>query len=537
MKRLRFLAYLVAAVALLVAAWPSAVAAEVAAPAGQYSDLQVGEMQGILSDTHFRSVFGGLVGDPASHVVTIYLAPSGDSTRVAGGRAAIGRIGTIADPHRNDGSKKWKIRYVTAAPSLADLDSVMQKVPSSNVWANNLVSYGIDPRRHAVLVTVESITSKIAADSAAAFGNTVQLEVGQRIRPYPCPAPSYGNACRLLDIRAYYGGDRIVDSGGGQCSGGFAAWDPAGDRGMLTAGHCGPPQAGSLWSQGYKDGAGVIRTTGVMGNITHRQWGDNVTDAEFLDATANGTTVQPTIYTTVDLTALTPHMPVGNAGISFLGMTGVCAGGSFSGENCGGTVQQVDICISSYNYVGGAYNVCNITAVTPSTLAGPGDSGGPVYTYSGSSVTAYGLIQGGNGTYFVYSELTQALSELGVGLITSSGNQPVPQNFGNALYHDQYLHANQYLLAANAAYELIMQGDGNLVLYSTTRSTWNSATQGNPGAFAVMQGDGNFVVYTANWRALWNSGTQGNPGAYVTLRNDGVLAIYTQAGNLIWHRP
>src|SRR6266566_1595200 len=91
--------------------------------------------------------------------------------------------------------------------------------------------------------------------------------------------------------------------------------------------------------------------------------------------------------------------------------------------------------------------------------------------------------------------------------------------------------------AAAPSRQLIKQGDGNLVLYSTTRSTWNSATQNNPGAFAVMQGDGNFVVYTANWRALWNSATQGNAGAWLVMQADGNLVIYTSSGRAIWHRP
>ena len=66
---------------------------------------------------------------------------------------------------------------------------------------------------------------------------------------------------------------------------------------------------------------------------------------------------------------------------------------------------------------------------------------------------------------------------------------------------------------------LIMQGDGNLVLYAESGAVlWASHTYGNPGAYAVLQGDGNFVVYKKDGGegkggALWSTGTWGNPGA------------------------
>ncbi|MCB5178761.1 hypothetical protein [Streptomyces antimicrobicus] len=80
--------------------------------------------------------------------------------------------------------------------------------------------------------------------------------------------------------------------------------------------------------------------------------------------------------------------------------------------------------------------------------------------------------------------------------------------------------------------ELVMQPDGNLVLYALGRPggaklpLWHSGTWGNPGAYALMQEDGNFVVYKQGGGpdtggALWATGTYGtesNPytGAYLT---------------------
>ncbi|WP_330261910.1 hypothetical protein [Streptomyces sp. NBC_00539] len=63
--------------------------------------------------------------------------------------------------------------------------------------------------------------------------------------------------------------------------------------------------------------------------------------------------------------------------------------------------------------------------------------------------------------------------------------------------------------------ELVMQPDGNLVLYAL----------GNPGGYRLP---------------LWNSGTYGNPGAYATMQDDGNFVIYRQGGSAqtgggIWH--
>jgi hypothetical protein len=59
-------------------------------------------------------------------------------------------------------------------------------------------------------------------------------------------------------------------------------------------------------------------------------------------------------------------------------------------------------------------------------------------------------------------------------------------------------------------YDLVMQTDGNLVLYDWWlnppygTAIWNSGTYGNPGAVMKFQTDGNLVVYLGSTR----SGTQ-----------------------------
>ncbi|MFD0009212.1 hypothetical protein ACFVJ4_43755 [Streptomyces sp. NPDC127178] len=79
---------------------------------------------------------------------------------------------------------------------------------------------------------------------------------------------------------------------------------------------------------------------------------------------------------------------------------------------------------------------------------------------------------------------------------------------------------------------LVMQGDGNLVMYRLRdgAAIWSTHTSGHPGAYAKMQTDGNFVVYDADNRTLWSTRTNGNPNAWAIMQNDGNLVIYKSTG-------
>jgi hypothetical protein len=99
---------------------------------------------------------------------------------------------------------------------------------------------------------------------------------------------------------------------------------------------------------------------------------------------------------------------------------------------------------------------------------------------------------------------------------------------------NQRLTTNQSLVSCNNEYTLIMQGDGNLVLYQNGTALWASNTAGSAADEAIMQGDGNFVLYTSSGTPLWASGTAGNAGAYLDVQNDGNVVIYSSSGSALW---
>jgi D-alanyl-D-alanine carboxypeptidase/D-mannose binding lectin len=101
---------------------------------------------------------------------------------------------------------------------------------------------------------------------------------------------------------------------------------------------------------------------------------------------------------------------------------------------------------------------------------------------------------------------------------------------GSQLAPGERLNPGESLFAADGRYQLIMQTDGNLVLYQDGAARWSSNTRPST-SFATMQTDGNLVVYDTTGRALWSSGTRGYTNAFLALQDDGNLVIYTEAAD------
>jgi hypothetical protein len=104
---------------------------------------------------------------------------------------------------------------------------------------------------------------------------------------------------------------------------------------------------------------------------------------------------------------------------------------------------------------------------------------------------------------------------------------PVTLGGANNLQPGQQLTQGQVLRSSDGRFILVMQGDGNLVIYYYNVALWSSVTAGNSSINrAIMQTDGNFVLYDTNNVAHWSTITAGYSGSYIVMQDDGNLVIY-----------
>lgn len=102
------------------------------------------------------------------------------------------------------------------------------------------------------------------------------------------------------------------------------------------------------------------------------------------------------------------------------------------------------------------------------------------------------------------------------------------------LYAGQCLTSNQAL--DDGLLALVMGSDGNMVMTDQSHAVWANGKTGYPGARLCMQGDGNLVEYTTSNVAVWSSGTAGHSGAYAVLAGFQGFSVYS-ASSRLWGTP
>jgi hypothetical protein len=108
------------------------------------------------------------------------------------------------------------------------------------------------------------------------------------------------------------------------------------------------------------------------------------------------------------------------------------------------------------------------------------------------------------------------------------------------LAQNSKLIGGQELISPSGTYRAVMQYDGNFVVYPTGSHSalWNTRTFGNSGASLIMQGDGNLVIYSAKGKAIWSTNTwvsNGSlSGSYLELQDNGSLVLYSSSGSVVW---
>jgi hypothetical protein len=123
-------------------------------------------------------------------------------------------------------------------------------------------------------------------------------------------------------------------------------------------------------------------------------------------------------------------------------------------------------------------------------------------------------------------------------ITVTTRSQPTVTDQQAALVSKGYtLNQGDHILSPDKHSVLILQDDGNLVLYTNGVATWCSAWQGAKmsGRQLVMQDDGNLVLYDKNRTVIWHSNTSGNANAYLKIQADGNLVVYSSTDAALWH--
>lgn len=164
-----------------------------------------------------------------------------------------------------------------------------------------------------------------------------------------------------------------------------------------------------------------------------------------------------------------------------------------------------------------------LSAISNSSLQ-PGQSGSVNYTLQvpsavGTDTEDFGMLVEGK----AWMDLDKATVTVN-SVPTPVTNLPV----------NGYLDPGQYLSSQDLRHQLVLQSDGNLVLYSNGQPIWATYTMGAANPRLIMQSDGNLVLYAQGGRPVWASRTAGHGATTLVLQNDRNLVAYPSSGGASW---
>jgi hypothetical protein len=200
-------------------------------------------------------------------------------------------------------------------------------------------------------------------------------------------------------------------------------------------------------------------------------------------------------------------------------------------------IMQTDGNLCEYNNTKALW--CSGTSGNPGAYLGvQGDGNIVIYSSSGHALWATGtngdslssFYMQTDGNIVAYTTSGQAV------WASNTGGWPMYTYYGSdRLYNGQTLTSGNYIRSADSRYALLMQTDGNLIMYGPGYHVlWGSGTGGNPGAYLGLQSDGNMVVYSSSGHALWASNTGGQSLSYLVMQTDGNLVAYNTSNAAIW---
>ncbi|CAG8799354.1 36397_t:CDS:1, partial [Gigaspora margarita] len=149
--------------------------------------------------------------------------------------------------------------------------------------------------------------------------------------------------------------------------------------------------------------------------------------------------------------------------------------------------------------------------------------------------------EGGYSNWRCYGNLTKAGNTISFNHVRTPKLSTIRTGYtAEASYITPYYSMNEHtqIVSPNGEHRLVMQTDGNLVLYSGSTAIWASNTCGKgAGPYRMaLQTDGNLVVYAGNGLPMWASNTYKKQVSYLAVQNDANVVLYDRNWNAKWAR-
>jgi hypothetical protein len=365
----------VAAVALAVpAAAGSGTAAAPKPPASARAPVSMGleSAVGRLAAKSYGAEYGGMAVTGDQRQLTVYLTDPAPAVERALRRVA--PAGTLVFRKTSH-----SMRQLNAIQS--SLQGKWQSLVKSGIEVGE---FGSNPLTGKEDIGVVNLTAGQAARLDRMYGAQA-LNIFD-VTPKQADAARVA-ASRIADTPPFNGGDAIVSATQhfNGCTSGFGVVIGGVPR-LLTAAHC--YTVGTTVLNARSLGGTAISGSGAaIGTVIESALSSDL-DSEVISAPGS------------DLIWTGPIGAPQRAAVSGVGTWAVgdqvCTSGAYGGEICGLTVQHVNYCMPLSEFPISFHLFCHLTQVQgPREIVG-GDSGGPVFRFSGSALEAVGTVSGFN---------------------------------------------------------------------------------------------------------------------------------------------
>lgn len=354
-----------------VAATIAAPTAAEAAPPKPHPDHRAGDVA-VRVERH--AAFGGIRVTPDRSTIEVFVTHHDPALVRAAGAAAAGAPLKITMVEHS-WAKLARLRDRIVADDAA---LVRQGV--------NVVKFGVSDTLNRVTLTVEDLTPAKRA--------LLERRYGARLVAVVDGGPAAPVYSREDDSPPWNGGIVIsFDATEGDCSTGAAVKNSAGREFLLTAGHC-FTSGGKVYDRRvYQESDSRTTDDPTYMGLADAEYPMANTSGYDLALIDVGSSASGLIFRSKSPTTDASGVPQKGTIRAVVG-TGLCTSGAFTGEKCASYVTEFDMTLK---YGNGAMviHVNELTRESASSttpIAGPGDSGGPVYAVRTDGLYVAGTI-------------------------------------------------------------------------------------------------------------------------------------------------